>query len=404
MNSQVKIVHLGLGAFFKAHSAWYTYKSSDWKIAAFTGRSPAAAEELIKNNYKYRLITKTLDVDLEEEIDSVVEAFSGEDIGALTQYICSPNVAIVTLTITEAGYTTETGGMIYKLLAALEKRFERNGKPIAIVPCDNLKQNAAIVRQLFDQLSIGKSEAFKKYLLDKVSIVSTSVDRITPKSNLSNTVITEEYSAWILQGDFPAGRPNWELAGAKFVEDIKPYENRKLWFLNGAHSLMAYMGINKGYATVSDAIRDIEIIEKIAEFWEEASQVLNIPSQELKSYQDTLILRFSNPNIVHELAQIAIDGSMKLKERVIPVIKARMSKGSPTMGCKYVISQWIEFLFNHEFKDVNSNQILKALNSDNPTQALVAILDSELALNETYVNSISINQTNRKNENAKTTI
>ena len=167
---------------------------------------------------------------------------------------------------------------------------------------------------------------------------------------------------------------------------------------------MAYMGINKGYKTVSEAIRDSEIIERVAEFWDEASQVLNNPSLDLKAYQDSLITRFSNPNIRHELEQIAIDGSMKLRERIIPIIKARMAKGSPTMGCKFVIAQWIEFVSNHEFKDVNSDLIAGALSSDNSTRELVAILDSELATNETYINSIYTNNTDRKNENAKTTI
>lgn len=402
MNEQIKIVHLGLGAFFKAHSAWYTFKCSDWKIVAFTGRSGKAAEDLAANNFKYKLVTKTIDGDLEEVIDNVVEAYDGNNIVALTQYISSPNVSIVTLTITEAGYTTEPNGTLAKLLNALEKRFERSGKPIAIVPCDNLTQNGALVRDIFTKLAAGKSEAFRKYLKEKVSIVSTSVDRITPKSDDKNTVFTESYSAWVLQGDFPAGRPNWELAGAKFVEDIKPFENRKLWLLNGAHSLLAYMGINRGYQTVSEAIRDREILEKVAEFWQEASEVLANPALDLKGYQDSLISRFSNPNISHQLSQIAIDGSMKLRERIIPVIKARMANGSSTTGCKYVISQWIEFLSSNPFQDANEIEIRNALSSENPTRKLVAILDSELATNENYLNSLTTNQTTRKNEHAKT--
>ena len=162
MNDQVKIVHLGLGAFFKAHSAWYTYHCSDWKIVAFTGRSVKAAEELASNNFKYKLITKSADGDTEEIIDNVVEAYDGNNIGVLTQYISSPNVSIVTLTITEAGYTAATDSTLSKLLIALEKRFERNGKPIAIIPCDNLIQNGAKVRSIFNQLSESKSEALRE--------------------------------------------------------------------------------------------------------------------------------------------------------------------------------------------------------------------------------------------------
>ena len=402
MNNEVKIVHIGLGAFFKAHVAWYTFKCSDWKIVAFTGRSAKAAEELSANNYKYELITKSADGDSKEEIDNVVEAYDGNNIGVLTQYICSPNVAIVTLTITEAGYTSELNGAISKLLNALEKRFERNGKPIAIVPCDNLTQNGAKVRDLLNQLSVSKSEAFKKYLDERVSVVSTSVDRITPKSDLPNTVITESYSAWVLQGDFPAGRPNWELAGAKFVDEIKPFENRKLWLLNGAHSLLAYMGINRGYQTVSEAIQDQDIMEHVAEFWQEASDLLSNPDLELNRYQNDLITRFSNPNIVHQLQQIAIDGSMKLRERILPIIKGRMANGSPTVGCKFVISQWISYLSNNAYNDVNSNRIADALSSENSTKELVAILDAELAVNQNYLDSIPTTENIGNKRHAKT--
>ena len=404
MNDQVKIVHLGLGAFFKAHSAWYTFKCSDWKIAAFTGRSAKAADELILNNYKYKLVTKSIEGDIEEIIDSIVEAFDGNDTQALNDYIASPNVALVTLTITEAGYTSVPGSMIYKLLNALEKRFESNAKPIAIVPCDNLIQNGAKVKSLFEELTQKKSESFRNYLRDKVSIVSTSVDRITPKSELPNTVITEPYSAWVLQGEFPSGRPSWENAGAKFVEDIKPYENRKLWLLNGAHSLLAYAGINNGFKTVSEAIKDDEILQRVAEFWEEAAESLNGIDLDVRSYQDSLIKRFSNPNIEHQLHQIAIDGSMKLKERIIPIIKIRIEKNRSSSACQFVLAQWIQYVTNNEFIDVNNDQINLALKSINPNQALISILDNSLAKSDLFLESIAKIQTSRKNEHVETSI
>ena len=404
MNKNVKIVHLGLGAFFKAHVAWYTYKTSDWQIAAFTGRSPNAAEELRDNGFKYKLITKAPNSDQIEIVDSVVEAFNGNDIPALNQYITNPNVAIVTITITEFGYNLNEDGMIARLLNALEKRFARNGKPIAIVPCDNLTQNGTKVRELFNELSKNKSEAFRKYLLEKVSIVSTSVDRITPKSEISNQVITEPYSAWVLQGDFPAGRPKWEFAGAKFVDDIKPFENRKLWLLNGAHSLLAYMGLNRGFETVSDAIANPEIREAVLGFWKEASEVLKHPELDLDKYQSSLLDRFSNPKIEHKLAQIAIDGSIKLRERIIPVIKARMASGSSTMSCKFVLAQWVEYVASSEFKDANQIGIQNALESPDSLKNLISILDSELSSNEAYVESIAQQINYGKKNHAKTTI
>ena len=150
------------------------------------------------------MVTRSASGDSEELIDSVVEAFDGNDISTLNNYISNPQVAVVTLTITEAGYNLTSDGMISKLLNALEIRFEKGAAPIAVVTCDNLAQNGAKVRQLFRDLAADRSEVFRNYLNEKVSVVSTSVDRITPKSDLANTVITEPYSAWILQGEFPA--------------------------------------------------------------------------------------------------------------------------------------------------------------------------------------------------------
>ena len=392
-----KILHIGLGAFFKAHQAWYTQKSDvakNWEIIAFTGRGPAAANELKENGYKYNLITRGPAEDVSEVIDCVTQAFDSSEVAIFNEYLADPNVALVTLTITESAYTTDVDGPIYRLFKALKGRFENGAMPIAIVPCDNLAQNGQIVRNLFTQLAANETPEFQSYIKNKVSIVSTSVDRITPKSEIRNSVITEPYSAWILQGQFPLGRPNWEIAGAQFVQEVAPFERRKLWLLNGSHSYLAYAGSLKGYQTVAEAITDDEIRALVEKLWDEDSQ--NLPAEELNlnKYRNDLISRFSNARIEHKLSQIAIDGSLKLRERIVPVILGQLGSGRSYQAAATVISNWITFVTTCEFADANKSKIDSILDSNssskNYVEKLVELLSPELAKNREFVSSIEL--------------
>lgn len=374
-----KIIHIGLGAFFKAHQAWYTFKSDigkNWEIIAFTGRSPDAALELAANGFKYNLITRGNESDTTEVIDSIKEAFPISDEAAFHRFIIDSSVAIVTLTITESAYNTQSDSPVFKLFSGLKARFENGAAPIAIVPCDNLMQNGALVRELFNTMASSESAQFKDYLQDKVSIVSTSVDRITPKSEVKNSIITEPYSSWILQGSFPLGRPNWELAGAQFVRDVAPFERRKLWLLNGAHSYLAYSGLLNGHETVAQAIADPKINENVYALWDEVSA--NLPNTELKleRYRADLLTRFSNARIEHKLRQIAIDGSLKLRERIVPVLLGQIATGRSIKASTLVIAAWIEYISSYDFVDANRNLLSPLLGN---SKALATFLNEDLA-------------------------
>ncbi|BBE24309.1 hypothetical protein MN0502_31920 [Arthrobacter sp. MN05-02] len=170
-----------------------------------------------------------------------------------------------------------------------------------------------------------------------MSFVGTSVDRITPRTTAEDIsevsartgliddapVITEPFSSWILAGDFPAGRPAWETAGAVFVGDLEPFENRKLWLLNGAHSLLAYCGLARGHHTVAEALDDPLCAEAVEAFWDEAQHHLTLPALDIPAYRDALRERFRNARIAHRLEQIAADGTTKITH-----------EGSPGSPCR----------------------------------------------------------------------
>jgi fructuronate reductase len=154
-------------------------------------------------------------------------------------------------------------------------------------------------------------------------------------------VVTEPFAEWVLAGSFPAGRPDWASAGAQFVDDLAPYENRKLWMLNAAHSLMAYAGSARGHATVADAIGDPEIRRRVAEWWDEAGPHVGLP---VADYLDALMTRWENPRIEHRLAQTAGDGSQKLPVRVLPVARAVLAAGREPVAAAGILAAWIAHL------------------------------------------------------------
>jgi fructuronate reductase len=405
-SAPVRIVHLGLGAFFRAHQAWYTTvadSKNEWGIAAFTGRTSTAADLLNTQDCLYTLIKREASGDTSTIISSISSAYDGNDFARFSATVADENVAIVTITITEAGYTANQASAISKLTTALEIRRIKNGAPIAIVPCDNIAGNGALLRSLFDQTTSTFSAESKEWFKKSVSIVSTSVDRITPATTQADIdlveakfgyadaspVVTEPFSSWVLQGEFPLGRPDWELAGALFVDDISAYESRKLWFLNGAHSLITYAGLSAGYATVAEAITDPQIRALVDAFWNEASEVSARDKAELDGYKAALIERFANPRIAHKLEQIAIDGAVKLSQRVAPIVTARSNAAKESPASATLVAYWIRFITNNsDFKDSRSKELAIALQSTHVVRELIAVIDPKLSTDDHFASLV----------------
>ena len=157
-------------------------------------------------------------------------------------------------------------------------------------------------------------------------------------------MVTEPFSEWVLSGRFAGGRPRWEDAGATFTDDIAPFEERKLWLLNGGHSLLAYAGSARGHETVADAWPTRRAAAWLEAWWEEASRHLTLPAEDLARYREALLERFANPRMRHRLAQIAADGSQKLPIRILPVLRAERSAGRMPEGAARVLAAWIGHL------------------------------------------------------------
>lgn len=383
-----RIVHVGLGAFHRAHQAWYTAHARDaheWGIVAYTGRRADVADLLAPQDGVYTLAERGPESDSFEHVGSIVRVVDGNDLGDFFRTLSSSDIAIVTITITEAGYRLTPDGLpddgdpelrddvqmlrrwlhagekdapaprttLGRLLAALELRRRGAAPPIAVVPCDNMPDNGAHVERALRSLAERISPELAHWLPQGVRYVSTSVDRITPRveaADLSlveertgwadaSPVVTEPFRDWVLSGQFPSGRPAWEAAGARFVDEITPWENRKLWMLNGAHTVLACAGLARGYSSVSEAMADGELVGLLHGLWDEAAR--NVPEVETEDYRRALVERFGNRRIVHRLEQIAQDSLLKLRVRIVPVAAAEVRAGRSGAGAAAAIASYL---------------------------------------------------------------
>jgi fructuronate reductase len=415
-------------AFHRAHQAWYTANATDaadWGIAAFSGRSAAAADAIAPQDGVFTLVERGPGEDRIGPIGSIVEAHSSTDGARRAALLANPGTALVTLTVTEAGYTLRPDGrldlldptvasdiallrraaggggrthaapasVIGMLVAGLEARRLARGGPIAVVPCDNFPRNGALLQDAVTEFGVLVSAGLRGWIADNVSFVSTSVDRITPRVDTdlapqvadamgwvdAAPVVTEPFADWTLSGEFPSGRPLWDSAGALFVDDIEAYESRKLWLLNGAHSLLAYLGRLRGHASVAAAMGDPVCRRAVDAWWDEAAR--NLPADiPVDAYRRALVARFENPRIVHLLAQISADGLTKIVLRIVPVALRERRQGRAASASAAVVGAWIAALrAGLPMPDSRRDDVEAALDAADPTGALLTAASAELA-------------------------
>lgn len=351
------IVHLGLGNFARAHLVAYTddvlaRKGGDWRVVGVSLRGTAVAESLNPQDGRYTIITRgpVTEARVIGALERVLSgpAASRDALDAMT----SPGCRIVSLTVTEKGYgitsdgqldrnhpavaadlaDPETpGGVIGLIVAALSRRKADGLSPFTVLSCDNLSHNGEKLRNAvlaFADETGG--ETLSRWIADRATFPSTMVDRITPASTADTAelaakltgyedraaVETEPFSQWVIEDKFCAGRPEWECADALFVDDVAPYESMKLRMLNGAHSMLAYSGQLSGKTFVRDVMADADHALLVRRHLVAAASTVQGLAIDLDAYATALAERFANPAIAHSTAQIAMDGTQKLPQRI----------------------------------------------------------------------------------------
>lgn len=433
----VRHVHLGLGAFFRAHQAWYTERAvdaADWGVAAFAGRSPGLAAALADQDCLYTLVTRGSNTDSFAVVSSISRAHGPTDSVAWHLDMASSRTAVVSLTITEAGYRRNASGGIdigdvgvasdvaawragapelvrtapARLAAGFAARRAADAGPVTLLSCDNLPANSDVALRVVAEFAAAVDEPLAHWIMMHVRPVNTLVDRITPATTARDIaevakrtghddpglVVTEPYSEWVMGDNFASDRPTWESADALVTAHVDTYEQRKLRLLNGAHSLLAYAAPLRGHLTVADAIADAVVVGWVQEWWRTASAHVALPRADTVAYCAALLERFGNARIEHKLAQIAADGSQKLRVRVLPVVRAERQAGRLPVGAVRVLGAWLAHLrgLGVPVTDPPAANLVKAMMSSrglDGARDAVAFLDPELAGDEELVAAVA---------------
>ncbi len=348
------IVHFGLGAFHRAHQAWYTDLAMDagerdWAIAGVSLRSPTVAEQLNPQDGLYTLTERSGNEAATRVVGAVREVLvAPREPGVVVARIASPDTKIVSFTITEKGYARQPDGTLdfaaaersfYPLLAeGLARRAASGHAGLTLLSCDNLPANGRELERLVEQWLAARAPDLVDWVQRECAFPSTMVDRIVPATTAEDlaaleaglgirdhgAVFTERFSQWVIEDRFAGPRPGWDKHGAQLVRDVAPYETAKLRMLNGAHSALAYLGLERGHSYVHQAIADPPLralVERLMR-QEAATSFAPAPRQDLSAYADALLARFADPALNHRLTQIATDGSQKIPQRWLETLAA----------------------------------------------------------------------------------
>lgn len=442
-----RIVHLGFGAFHRAHQGLYTSKmlektNSDWGICAVSLFGVDLIKQLRNQDHLYSVLEKGIDNITAKISGSVIESVHPKLDGtqAVLDKMVEPQVAIVSLTITEKGYCADlsTGrldlnnSLIIKDLAtpqspksaigyiveALRMRKEASIKPFTVMSCDNIPDNSRVAKQVILDYASQLDAELSTWIKQNVSFPCTMVDRIVPAItddsfaeltehlgvNDPCGIVCESFTQWVIEDDFVNGRPDWDVAGATFVEDVRPFEEMKLRLLNGSHSFLAYLGYLAGYRYIYETMRDDAFrFASLKLMLDEQAVTLSMPeSTNLEAYAKLLISRFSNANIKHETYQIATDGSQKLPQRLCESLRFNLESNTPTPQIILGIAAWMVYVGEQDEKgeaiivnDPMITQIREAYSSAETAEETVLVLlglsnifGQDLIQNKTLVNAL----------------
>ncbi|WP_246090525.1 mannitol dehydrogenase family protein [Nonomuraea deserti] len=348
------VVHLGIGAFHRAHQAVYTERAmaatgdDRWGICGASQRSTDVADRLRPQDCLYG-------VRAGEEarvVGSVREVLvPGDDLAAR---LSAPEAAVVTLTITEKAYRPDPRGAIGKLVAGLRARAAADAGPLTVISCDNLPGNGTILAGLVADLCeppllgwVAENATFPASMVDRIVPATTRADLDDMAARLGVTdlgaVVTEPFTQWVIEDRFAGDRPAWERAGALLVGDVRPYERMKLRLLNGSHSAIAYLS---GAAHVSEAVGDPVFAGFLRRLMDDdLSPTLDgLEGFDLTRYKESLLARFANPGLRHRVAQIAMDGSQKLPQRLLDPARERLAGGHEPRWIALAVAGWMRYV------------------------------------------------------------
>jgi fructuronate reductase len=420
----VGIVHLGLGAFVRAHVAVYTddvlaTHGGDWGLCGVSQRSRTVPDQLAPQDGLYSVLERGPRGTRARVIGCVREvllATASPD--TLAARIADVRTRIVSLTVTEKGYRHDpaTGRLrredpefaadaegrpprtvVGQLAAGLDARRAAGAGPVTVLCCDNLPRNGRMLRGLVAEFTAWRDARTGGELagwVDRnVAFPSTLVDRIVPATQAADrdeaarllgvtdagTVVAEPFRQWVIEDTFAAGRPAWEDAGAILTDDVTSYEVLKLRLLNGAHSTLAYLGALAGHEFIWQAVADPDLAAVTRRLMtDDASPTVPAPVDvDVGRYRDEVLARFANPALGHRTTQVAMDGSHKLPQRLLDTARERLAAGAEPVWVCLAVAAWMRYVATHgaDLDDPMAARLAAALGgADDPPAVVRALL------------------------------
>ncbi|MCW2499611.1 MAG: mannitol dehydrogenase [Frankiales bacterium] len=342
-----RIVHLGLGAFSRAHLCSYTQEAGGWSV---TGVGLLPGDVVVRDAHPekgFDLVLAHPSGQRETQRITVVDEYLFADPGAVLARLVEDDTRIVSLTVTEGGWgvpaSLEPDSALGLVVRGLAQRRAAGLPPYTVLSCDNVQDNGHVAQRCVVAVADLLEPGLGAWVAEHVAFPSSMVDRITPAPADQSVVVAEPFRQWAVEDRFPLGRPAWEDAGALLVDDVRPYELMKLRLLNAAHQALAFPALLLGHVFVHDAVGDLTGL--LNAWWAEALPTLDpVPGIDLDEYTTTLLDRFGNAHVADTVARLACFASDRVAGFVLPVVRDNVAAGRPVDVAALVVAAWARSL------------------------------------------------------------
>ncbi|WDR06935.1 mannitol dehydrogenase family protein [Devosia rhodophyticola] len=385
------IVHFGIGNFHRAHQAVYlddlfaTGSDHDWALvgAGVRDADEAMRQKLMEQDWLTTVVEREADTSSARVTGAMIDYLKPGECAAIIERLTDPAIRIVSLTITEGGYFIDPASQEFDpthpeiaydaahieaprtafglILAGLLHRRQAGIVPFTVMSCDNIPGNGHVTQNAVVGMARLIDPVLAEWVNANVAFPNGMVDRITPatsereKALLAENfgiddnwpVFCESFKQWVLEDNFPAGRPALEKVGVQFVSDVAPYEHMKIRILNGGHATIAYPAALMDIHFVHEAMENQLVANFLAtvENDEIIPVVPPVPDTDLNQYLALCQRRFANPTIGDTTRRIALDGSNRQPKFIIPSALDRVKANQSVTGLALVSALWCRYCF-----------------------------------------------------------